>query len=122
MHSHKSRLQHYQVVVEEALRWTDSSTNNGFGGNRVFQAWSTKSQILQKLGKQDESKKVMQYALSFGTVNEVPQYARQLLGLKLSNEAFAVFKMNHDKNHNQFTTLVGLARGDIQRSVILKMH
>ena len=44
-------------------------------------------------------------------MNEIHQYARQLLGLKLYKEAFNVFKMNYDKNPDTFTTLMGLTRG-----------
>lgn len=97
--------------LEEALLWTDSSTNGGFGGDRSFQAWSTKAQILQKLGRDAEAAAVMQKALPFGNMNEVHQYARQLLGLKLNKAAFDVFKTNFENNPGQFTTLMGMMRG-----------
>ena len=45
------------------------------------------------------------------SVFEMHQYGRQLLQQKKNKEALEVFKMNHDKNPNQFTTLMGLARG-----------
>ncbi len=45
-------------------------------------------------------------------MQELHQYARQLLQQKKTKEALAVFKMNNSKNPNRFTTLVGLARGD----------
>jgi tetratricopeptide (TPR) repeat protein len=44
-------------------------------------------------------------------MNEIHQYGRQLLAQKKNKEALDVFKMNYDKNPNQFTTLVGLTRG-----------
>ncbi|MBL7866379.1 MAG: DUF2911 domain-containing protein, partial [Cyclobacteriaceae bacterium] len=46
------------VNLEEALRWTDSSTNN-FGGENSFTAWSTRSQVLQKLGRKEEANAAM---------------------------------------------------------------
>lgn len=98
------------VNLEEALLWADSASNN-FGGDRSFQAWSTKAQILQKLGRNEEAAAVMKKALPFGTMTDVHQYGRQMLGLKLYKEAFDIFKMNHDKNPNQYTTLMGMARG-----------
>lgn len=98
------------VNLEEALLWADSASNN-FGGDRSFQAWSTKAQILQKLGRNEEAAAVMKKALPFGTMTDVHQYGRQMLGLKLYKEAFDIFKMNYDKNPNQYTTLMGMTRG-----------
>lgn len=97
--------------LEEALLWADTASGTSFGGEKSFQAWSTKAQILQKLNRNAEAAEVMKTALPFGSMNQIHQYARQLLGLKLTKEAFDVFKMNYDKNPNQFTTIVGLTRG-----------
>ena len=99
------------VNLEEALLWTDSSTNGGFGGDRSFQAWSTRAQVLQKLGRNEEAAATMKKALPFGGMNDVHQYGRQLLGLKYYKEAFEVFKLNYDKNPKEFTTLMGMMRG-----------
>ena len=99
------------VNLEEALLWTDSATNGGFGGDRSFQAWSTRAQVLQKLGRGTEAAAVMQKALPLGSMNDLHQYARQLLGMKLNKMAFDVFKTNFDKYPNQFTTLMGMMRG-----------
>ena len=44
-------------------------------------------------------------------MNEVHQYARQLLGQKRSKDAFDAFKMNYDKHPDVFTTNMGMARG-----------
>jgi hypothetical protein len=101
----------HNTNLNEALLWTDSSTGQSFGGERSFQAWSTRAQVLQKLGRGPEAAAVMQKALPFGTMNEVHQYAKQLVGLKFYKMAFDVFKTNFDKYPNQFTTLVGMARG-----------
>ena len=40
-----------KVNLEEALLWSDSATGQNFGGDRSFQAWSTKAQILQQLNR-----------------------------------------------------------------------
>ncbi len=96
--------------LEEALLWTDSSTNGGFGGDRSFQAWSTRAQILQKLGRSADAAAIMKTALPFGSMTDVHQYSRQLLGLKMAKEAFDVFKMNYDKNPKEFITLMGMMR------------
>jgi len=101
----------HNTNLEEALLWADTASGTSFGGDRSFQAWSTKAQVLQKLGRNTEAGEVMKKALPFGNMGEIHQYARQLLGLKMNKEAFDVFKMNYDKNPNQFTTIVGLTRG-----------
>lgn len=97
--------------LDEALLWADSATSVGFGGDRSFQTWSTKAQVLDKLGRADDATAVMKKALPYGSMFEIHQYGRQLLASKKTKEALDVFKMNYDKNPNQFTTLMGLARG-----------
>lgn len=98
------------VNLEEALLWTDSSTHN-FGGDNSFTAWSTRAQVLNKLGRNEEAAAAMKQALPFGTMNEVHQYGRQLLNLKYFKDAFEVFKGNYAKYPGQFTTLMGMTRG-----------
>jgi hypothetical protein len=97
--------------LQEALAWTDSATGINFGGDRSFQAWSTKAQVLDKLNRTAEAEEVMKKALPFGSMNEIHQYGRQLITLKKNKEALEIFKTNFQKNPNQFTTLVGLGRG-----------
>lgn len=99
------------VNLEEALAWTDSSTGPNFGGQKSFQAWSTKAQLLDKLGRSSEAEQVMKNSLAFAGMNDIHQYGRMLIQQKKYREAMEVFKTNFQKNPNQFTTLVGLARG-----------
>jgi tetratricopeptide (TPR) repeat protein len=44
-------------------------------------------------------------------MNQLHNYARQLLSLKRNKEAFDAFKKNYDRHPNQFTTNVGMMRG-----------
>ncbi|QNA46132.1 DUF2911 domain-containing protein [Lacibacter sediminis] len=97
--------------LEEALLWADSATSRGFGGDRVFGAWAVKAQLLEKFGRANDAAAVMKQAMTFGNMQDLHQYGRQLLQLKKVKEALDVFKQNHDKNPNQFTTLMGLVRG-----------
>lgn len=99
------------VNLEEALAWTDSSTGPNFGGERSFAAWSTRAQLLNKLGRGAEAEQVMKNSLGFASMNEIHQYGRSLIQQKKNKEAMEVFKTNFQKNPNQFTTLVGMARG-----------
>jgi tetratricopeptide (TPR) repeat protein len=99
------------VNLEQALQWADTATGPFFGGDRSFTAWSVKAQLLQKLNRPAEADSIMKKTLAFASMNEVHQYGRQLLQQKKSREALEIFKSNFQKNPNQFTTLVGLARG-----------
>lgn len=53
----------------------------------------------------------MKQALPLAGMQELHDYGRSLLQQKKPKEALEVFKVNYNKNPNQFTTLVGLARG-----------
>ena len=97
--------------LEEALLWADSATSRSFGGDRVFGAWAVKAQLLEKLGRATDATAVMKQAMTFGNMQDLHQYGRQLLQLKKAKEALEVFKQNHSKHPNQFTTLMGLVRG-----------
>lgn len=97
--------------LEEALLWTDSATSATFGGNTQFQAWSTKAQVLEKLGRGKEAEDIMKKYLPLASMVEVHQYARALMNTGKKKEALEVFKSNHDKYPGQFTTLFGLVRG-----------
>ena len=99
------------VNLNEALLWADSATSVNFGGDRSFQAASTKAQILEKLGRGNEADAIMKKMLPNASMFEVHQYGRTLISQKKPKEALEIFKMNFDKNPNQFTTLVGLVRG-----------
>ena len=97
--------------LNEALAWADSATSPGFGGDKSFASYSTKAQVLQKLGRPEEAAAVMKNAMVFADMIDLHQYGRQLLGMKMNKSALEVFKTNHEKNPGQYTTLMGLMRG-----------
>ena len=99
------------VALEEGLKWADQAISEPFVGQANFVTLSTKADILSKLGRNAEADTIMKKALPMGNMQEVHNYGRRLLQQKKPKEALAVFKMNHDKNPNQFTTLMGLTRG-----------
>ena len=99
------------VNLEQALQWADSASGPSFGGANLFQPKATKAQILDKLGRQDEATALMKQALPLANVQELHQYARSLLSQKKNKEALEIFQMNYKKHPNEFTALVGLARG-----------
>jgi len=95
--------------LDEALLWADTAVS--FSGGTVFTPMATKAEVLNKLGRSDESSALMKKALPYGSMNEIHTYARSLIALKKPKEALEVFKMNYQKNPNQVTTLIGLVRG-----------
>lgn len=99
--------------LNTALGWINLATDpvNGFGAHDEFGALSTKAQILEKMGRGEEAQAVMKAAMPLGSMLELHQYGRQLLGLKKAKEALEVFQLNHSKNPKDFTTLVGMMRG-----------
>jgi len=93
--------------LEEGLTWASTAVQ----AQKDFQTLSTKALILEKMGKKTESDSLMKAALPMGSMVELHQYGRKLVGMKRNAEALEVFKMNAKKNPKVYTTYVGLARG-----------
>src|SRR5690349_9737479 len=99
------------INLEEGMKWADDAINGVFIGEKNFVTLSTKASFLKKMNRNAEADALMKEALPMGTVQQLHTYARQLLQQKKSKEAFEVFKINFDKNPNEFTTQVGMVRG-----------
>jgi hypothetical protein len=99
------------VSLEEGMKWSEDAINLPFIGQKNFTTLSTRVSYLRKFNKDAEADALMKEALALGNVNQIHGYARQLLQQKKQKEAFDVFKINYDKNPNEFTTQVGMARG-----------
>ena len=99
------------IDLEEGLAWANQAISDQFVGEANFVTLSTKADILSKLGRGNEADTIMQKALPLGTMQQIHQYGRQLLTQKKNKEALDVFKLNYQKNPNQFTTLMGMTRG-----------
>jgi tetratricopeptide (TPR) repeat protein len=97
--------------LEEALLWSDNSLNGVFIGEKNFRNYTTKAAVLNKLGKSGEADATMKTAMPLANMQELHQYGRQLMQQKRNKEALEIFKMNAQKNPNNFTTYMGLARG-----------
>lgn len=98
------------IELEQALAWMDRAIYFRIMGQKNFQTLSTKAAVLMKMNRMVEAKKVMEEAVPMGSLNEVHQYARTLLNMNQTQEAFKVFKANYDKHPNVLTTNVGLGR------------
>ncbi len=93
--------------LEEGLEWS----NNAVSFEKNFTTLRTNAALLEKLGKKAKADSTMKAALAMGSMIELHQYGRMLVGQKKSKEALEVFQMNAKKNPKQFTTYVGLTRG-----------
>jgi len=93
--------------LDQAMKWIDTSIQR----EARFENWQTKSKILKKQGKTAEADKAMATALEVAGPLQLHFYARQLLGEKKVDEAFAIFKTNAAKHPDLFFTKAGLARG-----------
>jgi tetratricopeptide (TPR) repeat protein len=99
------------IDLEEGLQWADQAINDRSVGEANFTTLSTKAEILTKLGRAAEADSLMKKALPLGNMQQLHHCGRQLLAQKKNKEALEVFKMNFQKNPNQYTTLMGLTRG-----------
>lgn len=110
------------VNLDQALTWIMTATDPAFGGLKSFGALSTKSGILRKLGKINESEEVMALALKNASPMELHQYGRQLLAEKKVEEAFRVFEQNYNTQKGNWPTGVGMmraysAKGNIKKAL-----
>lgn len=97
--------------LEEALQWSDYALNAPFMGQKNFKTLSSRAAVLNKMGKTSEADALMKQAVPMGNMQELHLYGRKLLSEKKQKEALEVFKLNAQKNPNNFMTYMGLVRG-----------
>jgi tetratricopeptide (TPR) repeat protein len=99
--------------LDEALKWSDNAINLPGIGQENFTSLSTKAQVLDALGRKEESSALMQKAINHPTASalQVHFYGRQLIGQGKKDEALKVFQQNAKMHPNQWPVNVGLARG-----------
>lgn len=100
-----------QINEKQALEWIVTAVDPSLGGRNNFNALSTKSGLLARLGRQAEANEAMQLALENANAQELHQYGRQLLNEKKTKEAMAIFEKNFKKNKGAWPTHVGMMRG-----------
>ncbi|MEP6615840.1 MAG: DUF2911 domain-containing protein [Ginsengibacter sp.] len=101
----------HNTGLDEAMLWSDYSINGQFFGQKNFKTLSSRASLLSKMGKTNEADALMKQALPMGAMLDLHQYGRMLLAEKKPKEALEVFKLNAQKNPNNFTTYMGLVRG-----------
>ena len=101
------------IELDQALAWMDRGIYFRVMGRKTFLTLNTKAEILIKLNRIEEAKKILDEALPLGTdMREVHYYARNFLNAGLNDIAFKYYKANYDRYPNQMTTHVGLAATD----------
>ena len=97
--------------LEEGLLWADSSLSITFGGAQNFNAWQTKAQILDSLGRKSEAAEVMKKALPLADHIQGYTYGMSLIAANQPKDAFEIFKMIYAKYPNTLFTNIGMASG-----------
>ena len=93
-----------------ALAWAENAASNRTG-QPSFAALSQKAVVLEKLGRGAEALAAMDQALPIGSVLQIHQYGRRLIGIKQFAKALEVFKYNAQRFPDVWPVNYGLARG-----------
>jgi Protein of unknown function (DUF2911) len=101
------------VNLEEALRWSQKSIDDPFGGSANFTTLTTLAQLQMANGREADAKKTIDRALAQAEVSpsQVHQFARRLQAQGKKPEAMQVFQLNAKKFPGKWPTAMGLARG-----------
>lgn len=97
--------------LNEGLKWVNNAREGNFYSQKTFGNSQIKAGILYKMGKKEESKKLMDKSLTLGTPFQVHAHGRALLVMGRKNRALEIFKQNAKNNDNKWPTHYGLARG-----------
>ena len=95
-----------KINLDEALAFANKSIEN----EDRFDNETTKAKVLTALNRKDEAAVAQKKALEFATPLQMHGYARQLIGEKRNEEAFAIFRENAKKHPDQWFVHTGLAR------------
>ncbi|MFY0654585.1 MAG: DUF2911 domain-containing protein [Cyclobacteriaceae bacterium] len=82
------------VNYDEALTWIDRAINNTINFNTL----NTKSQLLAKMGKANESQKMMDEAVETANMGQLNFLGYQMLGQKKYDKAIEYFALNAKRN------------------------
>ncbi len=99
--------------LDQALEWAEIAVSKQYIGEANFTTLSNKALVLEKMGRADDAAATMQTAIHHpsATPLDLHQYGRKLLAEKKPGEALAVFRLNAERNGEQWPVNVGLARG-----------
>lgn len=99
--------------LELALEWAGIAVAKPFIGEANFATLSNKAQVLEKLGRKQEAGAAMQLAVHSRSATPLDLHfcGRKLLTEKREKEALEIFRLNFERNGDEWPVHVGLARG-----------
>jgi Protein of unknown function (DUF2911)/Tetratricopeptide repeat len=95
-----------KTSLDDAITYANKSIEN----EDRYDNEMTKAQVLKALNRKDEAATAEKKALELAGPLQLHQYARQLLGEKRNEEAYAIFRENAKKHPDQWFVHTGLAR------------
>ena len=101
------------IHLDDALAWANAAVEGQFFSQKNFQTLSTKSAVLNAMGKTEEATTVMEEALKDpgATINDYYNYGRQLIAADKDEKAMEIFKEANKKWPEHWLAPHGLARG-----------
>jgi hypothetical protein len=94
-----------------ALTWAQYAVSGRGVGERTFATLSNDADVLEKLGRADEAKPIMDEALKLGTALQIHLYGRGLIARGKAEQALEAFKLNAQLHPDAWPVNYGLARG-----------
>jgi hypothetical protein len=98
------------INLQEGLSWAERSVNTYFG-EANFLTLSTYAGLLEKFNRKKEADSLMQKAIPMATTLQLLMYGSNLNKMKKHQEAFKIFKMNHDKHPTENYANLGMVMG-----------
>jgi len=99
------------INLEEALTWADYAINRQWFGNKNYGTFSAKADVLEKLGRNEEAKKLRVKALKTANAKEISKEGRRLLSKNKNKEALKLYTFNAKKFPEEiFMTNVNFAK------------
>jgi Protein of unknown function (DUF2911)/Tetratricopeptide repeat len=95
-----------KFALDDALTFANKSIEN----EDRYENEIAKSAILRALNREEEAAAAQKKALDLATPLQIHAYARQVLGERRNEEAFAIFRENAAKHPDQWFVHTGLAR------------
>ena len=95
-----------KVALDDALTYASKSIEV----EDRYDNEMTKSKVLAALNRKDDAAVAQKKAVELANPLQLHQYARQLMGEKHNDEAFAIFRENEKKHTDQWFVHVGMAR------------
>ena len=97
--------------LNEANQWIDAAISGQFFSQKTFANQFTKSQILTKQGKIEESLKLQEALISEANVTQLNAIGYQFLTNNKVDKAIEIFKLNVKKNPTNANVFDSLGEG-----------